>query len=181
MVVRAVFLDRDGVINRNMQRDGRAVAPTSLAEFQILPGVEAAARKLSAAGFRLVVVTNQPDISTGRTPASIVDAMHEELSRRIPLDDIRICPHVSADNCVCRKPKPGMLLAAADEFEIDLASSFMIGDRAVDIAAGRSAGCRTILVDWGNEESDTEQQPDMIVRSLTEAVEKILRQKPAGG
>ncbi len=181
MVIRAVFLDRDGVINRNMQRDGRPVAPTRLEDFELLPGVDDATRRLKSAGFLLIVVTNQPDIAAGRTPFSVVEAMHDELMRRLPVDDVCVCPHVAEDACDCRKPKPGMLHAAAAARNIDLRTSYMIGDRAVDIGAGKAAGCLTILVDWGNGETNAGLQPDIIVQSLTEAAECILRRENLGG
>jgi D-glycero-D-manno-heptose 1,7-bisphosphate phosphatase len=180
MVARAVFLDRDGVINKNMERNGRPVAPTRLEDFQFLPGVDDAARRLNAAGVLLIVVTNQPDIAAGRTPLSVVEAMNRELMRRLPVDDVRMCPHVAEDACDCRKPKPGMLHAAAAERNIDLRASYMIGDRAVDIGAGRAAGCMTILVDCGQGEANLGPQPDSIVGSLSEAAEFILRREAMG-
>jgi len=176
-VVRAVFLDRDGVLNANLERHGKPVAPTSLAEFQILPGVEDAVCRLKRAGFLLVVVTNQPDVATGLTPKATVEAMHAEIRRRMPIDDIKICYHVDTDNCSCRKPKPGMILAAATEHGIDLASSYLVGDRWRDVEAGRAAGCLTIFVDYGYKQ-DGPNHPDKIVRSLPEAVAYIMDRKP---
>jgi D-glycero-D-manno-heptose 1,7-bisphosphate phosphatase len=175
-MVKAVFLDRDGVINANLERNGKPVAPTSLAEFRILPGVEDAARRLKEAGFVLVVVTNQPDVANGLTPKATVEAMHEEIRRQLPIDDIMICFHADADNCSCRKPKPGMILEAAAKHAIDLAASYIVGDRWRDIEAGRAAGCGTIFVDYGYPQ-DQPAKPDTVVRSLSEAVEFIL--KPA--
>jgi D-glycero-D-manno-heptose 1,7-bisphosphate phosphatase len=173
VVRRAVFLDRDGVINANVQRDGKPVAPTTFAEFRILPGVEDAIRRLKEAGFLIVVATNQPDLRTGRTPHSEIDAMHAELRRRVPLDAIKVCAHIDADECDCRKPKPGMLLEAARELNIDLSSSFMVGDRWKDIAAGQAAGCLTFLVEYGYEQSNP-IKADKIVLSLPEAADVIL-------
>ena len=148
-VVRAVFLDRDGVINANLERHGKPVAPTCLAEFQILPGVEEALHRLKRAGFLLVIVTNQPDVPNGITPRATVEAMHALIRRRMPIDDIKICFHVDADGCPCRKPNPGMILEAAAEHGIELTSSYMVGDRWRDMHAGRSVGCFTIFVDYG--------------------------------
>ena len=128
-MVRAVFLDRDGVINADLERNGKPVAPTRFAEFRILPGVEEAARKLKAAGFLLVLVTNQPDVATGLTPRAEGEAMHAEIRRRLPIDDIMVCFQVDVDDCACRKPKPGMILEAAGKHGIDLAASYMVGDR----------------------------------------------------
>ena len=138
MVTRAVFLDRDGVINANVQRDGRPVAPTSLAEFHLLPGAVEAVQRLKQAGFLVIVVTNQPDLSTGRTSQATMDAMHDELQRRLAVDAIKICPHVDADGCECRKPKPGLILEAAREFGIDLGASYLVGDRWRDVAGRKN-------------------------------------------
>lgn len=173
MVTRAVFLDRDGVINANIERDGKPVAPTTFAEFRILPGVEDAARRLKDAGFLIIIVTNQPDLRTGLTQQSAVDAMHAEISRRLPIDAIKVCPHIDADQCSCRKPKPGMLLEAAREFGIDLRSSYIIGDRWKDVAAGQAAGCLTFFVEYGYEQASL-AHPDKVVRSMPEAADIIL-------
>ena len=173
MVTRAVFLDRDGVINANVERDGKPVAPTSIADFRILDGVEDAVRRLKQAGFLIIVVTNQPDLSTGRTSQATMDAMHEELLRRLAVDAIKVCPHVDADACDCRKPSPGLLMEAAHEFGIDLETSYLVGDRWRDVAAGKSAGCLTYFVDYGYEQ-DGPNEPDMVVGSLSEAAAQIL-------
>jgi len=172
-MVKAVFLDRDGVINANLMRDGKPVAPTTLAEFRVLPGSGEAVRRLKDAGFLTVIVTNQPDVATGRTPKATMEAMHEEIRRLMPIDDIMICFHTDADQCSCRKPKPGLLLDAAAKHGIDLSSSFMVGDRWRDVLAGQAAGCRTILVDH-NYVQDRPAVPDKIVKSLTEAASYIL-------
>lgn len=173
MAARAVFLDRDGVLNGNLVRDNRPYAPRSLDEFRLLPGVEEAVRRLKAAGFLTIVVTNQPDVADGITPRTIVDAFHAELRRRLPLDDIKICFHNNADRCTCRKPLPGLILEAAAERDIDLAASYMIGDRWRDIKAGQAAGCHAIFVDYGFKQ-DEAIEPDAIVKSLPEAVSYIL-------
>jgi D-glycero-D-manno-heptose 1,7-bisphosphate phosphatase len=170
---RAVFLDRDGVINANLVRNQRPYAPTSLADFQLLPGTEAAILRLKGAGFLVIVATNQPDVSNGITPRETVDAMHAEVRSRLAVDDIEVCFHRERDACECRKPKPGMLLAAAAKHGIDLRRSWMVGDRWRDIDAGRSAGCRTVFVDYGY----VQEQPvraEKNVASLSEATEYIL-------
>jgi D-glycero-D-manno-heptose 1,7-bisphosphate phosphatase len=171
-VVRGVFLDRDGVINANLERNGRPVAPTSFAEFRILPGVEHATRRLKAAGFLLVIVTNQPDVATGLTPRSECDAMHAEIRRHLPIDDIVVCFHTDADNCTCRKPKPGMIFEAAAKHGIDLAGSYLVGDRWRDVRAGQAAGCFSIFIDYGYAQ-DQPAKPDKVVRSLREATDFI--------
>jgi len=170
---RAVFLDRDGVLNRSMVRHGRPHAPTSLDEFELLPGVIEAVASLRAEGFILIVVTNQPDVATGAVSAGVLDAIHLKLRALLSLDDIKVCRHVDADGCLCRKPKPGMLLEAAREWSIDLDRSFLVGDRWRDVSAGRAAGCTTIFVDYGYAERQVDA-PDFVVTSLAEAVKIIL-------
>lgn len=177
-MVRAVFLDRDGVINANVERNGKPVAPTRFADFHILPGVEDALHRLKAAGFLLIVVTNQPDVSTGLTPRAECEAMHAEIRRRLPIDDIGVCFHTDADNCACRKPKPGMILEAAGKYGIDLAASYMIGDRWRDVKAGQAAGCYTIFIDYGYPQEQP-MHPSDSVTSLAEAVDFILQDRVA--
>jgi D-glycero-D-manno-heptose 1,7-bisphosphate phosphatase len=174
---RCVFLDRDGVINASVERDGRLVAPTSLADFHIFPDVDAAIRRLRHGGFLVIVVTNQPDVATGLVKRETVEAMHTILRDRLAVDDIQVCYHVDHDDCTCRKPKPGMLLDAARRYDIDLANSYLVGDRWRDILAGDAAGCFTILVTGGdNEFSST---PGIVVNSLSSAAEFILgRERP---
>jgi D-glycero-D-manno-heptose 1,7-bisphosphate phosphatase len=168
---RAAFLDRDGVINRAPVDHGKALSPLSVDATEILPGVPDALRRLKAAGYRLVVVTNQPDIARGRVSRESVDAIHAMMLRTLPLDEIRMCPHDDGDGCDCRKPKPGMLMRAPLH---DLARSVLVGDRWRDIEAGRAAGCRaTILVDYGYAEA-IPHEPDARVASLAEAVGWIL-------
>src|SRR5579871_4281109 len=134
---RAVFLDRDGVINRAVLREGRPFPPATLAELRILAGVRDACRKLREAGFALILITNQPDIARGTINASEVTQIHERLKTYLKLDDIRVCPHDDGDHCACRKPQPGLLLDAARRWNIDLASSYVVGDRWRDVEAGQ--------------------------------------------
>jgi len=164
-----------------MLRDGRPVAPTRVEDFRFLPGIEFALQRLKRAGFKLVVVTNQPDIATGRTPRDVVEAMNDQIRQRLPVDDIKVCAHVNEDNCDCRKPKPGMLRAAATEHGIDLGSSYMIGDRAGDVGAGRAAGCMTIFVDCGHPSARAGIESDMFSGSLPEAAALILRREGREG
>ena len=110
---RAVFLDRDGVLNRAfLHADGKSHPPASPQQLEILPGVMDVCQSLRRAGFLLIVVTNQPDVARGTQRREVVEAINLELRRQLPLDDIRVCYHDEADNCPCRKPKPGMLLEA---------------------------------------------------------------------
>jgi len=169
---RAVFLDRDGVLNRAHVRDGRPYPPASAAELELLPGAAEACEDLHAAGFTLVVVTNQPDIARGTQSADVVDGIHEALRRQLHIDAIYVCPHDDIDRCRCRKPEPGLLMAAADRHGIDLGASYMVGDRWRDVEAGRRAGCRAILVEHRYTERRAER-PDKVVTSLLEAAHWI--------
>ncbi len=174
----AVFLDRDGVINRSIVHDNKPFAPTTVDQLAILPGVDDACRRLRQAGYTLVVVTNQPDLSRGGLGSAVLQEMHDLLSARLPLEAFYVCPHDDIDRCPCRKPAPGLLLRAARELDLDLDRSFLVGDRWRDIEAGRSAGCRTILIDWGYDEP--RRAPDLTVSSLAEAADWIVR-SPATG
>lgn len=171
----AVFLDRDGVINRALEREGKPYPPTSLAEFELLPGVVEACQKLKAAGFHLIVATNQPDVGRGTLKQAIVDGIHDHLRQLLPVDEVRVCfhPGKGLSDCDCRKPKPGMLLAAARQHGIDLARSWMVGDRWRDIDCGHAAGCRTVFIDYGYAE-DLRQKPDFSAGNLGEAADIIL-------
>ena len=169
----AVFLDRDGVINRAVVRAGKPYPPATAGELEILPGVSAALAELKTAGYCLVVVTNQPDVARGIATREAVDAINDKIRETLPLDGIFTCLHDSMDNCHCRKPKPGLLIDAAKELDIDLAASFMVGDRWRDIEAGQRAGCKTFFIDYGYAEKQPESY-DFRVRSLLEAAQIIL-------
>lgn len=145
----AVFLDRDGVINAASVRDGRPHPPATLDELRILDGVPEACRRLRAAGLLVLVATNQPDIARGATSASDVALINDVLLDQLAIDAVLVCPHDDADGCHCRKPKPGLLLDAADAWGVDLARSTMVGDRWRDIDAGHAAGVSTVFLDRG--------------------------------
>lgn len=170
---RAVFLDRDGVVNRAVVRGGKPYPPANVGEVEILPGVSQALVQLKAAGFVLVVVSNQPDVARGTMTRETVEAINAELAGKLPLDEFRMCYHDGNDGCDCRKPQPGMLLAAARELEINLATSFMVGDRWRDVEAGRRAGCKTFFIDYGYNERPPETC-DYRVESLAAAAELLL-------
>ena len=171
----AVFLDRDGVINRTFLRRGTPHPPASPAELEILPGVPGALNALRARGYSLIVVTNQPDVARGTSSRALVDAIHERLRDSLPFDAILACFHDDADECECRKPQPGLLLRAARDLRIDLSLSFMIGDRWCDVEAGKRAGCRTVLVGRGYDEQAA-ITCDFCVGSLMEAAAIIIRE-----
>ena len=173
----AVFLDRDGVINRALEREGMPYPPTSLAEFEILPEVPAACARLKAAGFLLIVATNQPDVGRGTLPQTVVENIHAHMLEQLPIDRVEVCFHAGKglSDCDCRKPKPGMLLRAAKELNIDLAQSWMVGDRWRDVDCGQAAGCKTVFIDRGYAE-ELKQKPDFSARHLGEAADIILAQ-----
>jgi len=172
MSVPAVFLDRDGVLNRTIVRHGKPYPPASVEALEILPDVPAALAKLKQAGYRLVVVTNQPDVARGDQDRRVVEAINSTLAARLPLDEVRVCYHDDRDDCACRKPKPGLLLQPPDH---DLSRSVMVGDRWRDVEAGRRAHVRaTVLIERGYDE-DCPVPPDARVTSLAEAVDWILK------
>lgn len=171
---RAVFLDRDGVINRAIRREGKPYSPNSEDELEILPGVFEALTNLATENYYLIVVTNQPDVARGVVSRSLVERMNDRLRSELPLSAIFTCFHDDADGCNCRKPRPGLLIEAASKFKIDLTTSYMIGDRWRDIEAGRRAGCRTFFVDYGYAEKQPESY-DFCVGSLLEAARIILQ------
>ncbi len=175
---RCVFLDRDGVLNRAMVRAGLPYPPQNLAEFALMPGAAEACAALKSAGFLLIVVTNQPDVARGTQTQEAVALLNDALRSQIELDEIRVCYHDGRDACQCRKPRPGLLLDAARDWQIDLAGSYLIGDRWKDIEAGAGVGCTTIFIDCGYAEKQP-QSPDRRVHSIGEAAEWIL-QREAG-
>jgi len=171
----AVFLDRDGVLNEAVMRDGKPYPPASAAEVEIVADAATALGRLKARGLPLIVVTNQPDVARGAQTAEAVEAIHERIRRELPVDDVLSCLHDDADGCPCRKPKPGLILEGAKKYGIDPRGSFMIGDRWRDIDAGKSAGCQTVWIDRGYHERGPSIAPDARVGSLSEAVMWILQ------
>lgn len=170
---RAVFLDRDGVLNRSIVRNGLPYPPSGLAELEILDEARTACKALREAGFLLICVTNQPDVGRGTADIGVVDEINDQISKALTLDAVYVCPHDNKDNCDCRKPKPGLLRRAAEDYSVDLSRSFMVGDRWRDVDAGRAAGCRTIFV----QRSYNERQPtdfDAAVLSTDAAAAWIL-------
>ncbi len=173
-VRKAVFLDRDGVINKSVVISGKPYPPASLDAFEFIPGVLNAAIALRQAGFLIIVVTNQPDVATGLQTLEVVESMHKIIIDAGICDEIKVCYHTDDHNCGCRKPKPGMLLEAAKVWQIDLQRSFMVGDRWRDVGAGKAAGCQTFFIDYKYQEQSIES-PDAIVASLEEASRQILQ------
>jgi transaldolase len=174
MMRRAVFLDRDGVLNRTVVQDGAPRPPASPEELEILPGVREALTALAARGFTLVVVTNQPDVARGRQARAVVEEINRRLLAALPLHAVLTCYHDDGDRCDCRKPRPGLLRRAAAELGLDLSASVMVGDRWSDVEAGAAAGCRTFLVRAAHSEPGR-CRPDHEVADLAEAAGAILR------
>ena len=168
---KAIFLDSDGVLNTAIIKDGKPAAPRTLAELIIPAEVKPALERLSVANYLLICVTNKPDIERGLMTQADVDAIYDKMRAELPLDDVFIC---YAENSDCYKPKPGLLLAAAKKYDIDLTQSFMIGDRWRDIEAGQNAGCKTVWLDRGYINDPIPNPPaDHTAKSLTEATEWI--------
>jgi D-glycero-D-manno-heptose 1,7-bisphosphate phosphatase len=166
---RAVFLDRDGVVNLSLVREGRPYAPRTIEEFKISPEIHEL-KRLKDLGYLLIIATNQPDVAHGLISPSFLDDAHGQLREAFPFDDIFVCPHSNKDNCECRKPKPGMIQDARDKFDIDLAQSYLIGDRWRDVLAGQAAGCSTVFLDYGYREETPEFHPNFVCDTLTEAI-----------
>ncbi len=168
---RAVFLDRDGVLVQTLVRDNRAFAPVSLEEFRLEKNAGLYVARLGQANLLPIVFTNQPEVARGIIAAAVLEEMHERLRKAVPVEDIFVCVHDSKDGCECRKPKPGMLHAAAEKWEIDLKRSFVVGDRWSDVEAGRAVGCYTILIE---RSYSGQARPDERVSDLASAVDLVL-------
>jgi D-glycero-D-manno-heptose 1,7-bisphosphate phosphatase len=175
-VTKAVFLDRDGVLNRFTIRDGTPRPPAGVGELEIFPDARDALHRLKEAGYLLIVVTNQPDIARGTQTRWAVDRINTAIGEALPVDEFLVCDHDDAANCPCRKPKPGMVLDGAARHAVDLQQSYLIGDRWRDIDCGASAGVRTVFIDWGYGERAPDHAPDFVAQSLVTAVDWILQQ-----
>jgi D-glycero-D-manno-heptose 1,7-bisphosphate phosphatase len=174
-IQRAVFVDRDGVLNRAAVRDGRPYPPATLEELEILPGAVEAVSRLRDAEFLVVGVTNQPDVARGTQQREVVEAMNERLVAAMPITTILTC-YEAGEDCPRRKPNPGLLYEAARTYGVDLSKSFIVGDRWRDIEAGRRAGCRTIFLDLGYSEQRPDPAADHTASDLLAAAAWILCQ-----
>lgn len=174
---RAAFLDRDGVLNDSIWRDGRPCAPLTLQEYRTYEGVGREIGRLHEAGLLCIVFTNQPEVARRLLTLDTLEEMHRRLRSEVSLDDIYVCPHERSEGCPCCKPRPGMLLEAARKWSVDLRGSFVVGDRWSDIEAGRAVGAYTILVDRGYSECPA---PDARVEGLEGAVRCILLRMEEG-
>lgn len=171
---RAVFFDRDGVLNDSDVRNGHPHPPETLADMRVSPGAREAVAALRAAGFVTICVTNQPDVARGTLDGAMADAMNEHLRSQLHLDDVLACYHDDADGCACRKPLPGMLVEGARRWGVALTESYMVGDRWRDVDAGDAAGCRTVYVDRSWPERSPGRTPDATVGSVADATAWIL-------
>lgn len=165
----AVFFDRDGVLIETAVRDGKPYAIRDIKDLVILPDASAVIKQFKHAGYKIVVVTNQPDVGNGLVAQSVVEEMHATLLGELQIDLIKACYHQQGSGCNCRKPNTGMFIEAAAQLNIDLANSIMIGDRSSDIQAGQAAGCFTIFIDYEYNEPLV-VRPDLIVSSLTDVL-----------
>ena len=171
----AVFLDRDGVINRAMIRDGKPYPPAQLDDFEILPGSVTSLSQLAAFGYILIGITNQPDVARGTQSREMVESFNTLIRSRLPVTQIFVCYHDNADRCDCRKPKPGLILQAAHEYGLDLSRSWMVGDRWKDIAAGQAIVLKTIFVDYHYAEAYEGPPADFTVGDTAELADIILK------
>jgi D-glycero-D-manno-heptose 1,7-bisphosphate phosphatase len=169
---RAVFLDRDGVLAEAIVRDGTAYAPTRVEDFVLVPEAGAQVQRLRDAGFLCIVFTNQPELANGELRPADLDEMHRQMRAAIRLDDVYVCPHDKSEGCRCHKPALGMIEDAVARWDVDLATSYVIGDRWRDVDAGRAAGCYSILIE---RPYSAASWADARVGTLTEAVDTVLR------
>ncbi|MGH7447636.1 MAG: D-glycero-alpha-D-manno-heptose-1,7-bisphosphate 7-phosphatase [Longimicrobiales bacterium] len=166
----AVFLDRDGVLNDVVERDGQPASPRTMGELRLAADL-AAVNRFAEAGRLVFIVTNQPDIARGHVSTELAGQIADRIRSRVHIDDTRVCAHDDEDACACRKPKPGMLLDLARHWHVDLARSWMIGDMWRDVEAARAAGCRSVLI---RRPYNRRAAADLEADTLAEAVALVL-------
>ena len=169
---KAVFLDRDGVLNAAPIINGVPSPPSNTSELQIIERVGEAIARLKAHGFIPVIITNQPDIARGKVKIDAVSQINKTLCKVLEIEHLYMCSHDDHHRCECRKPQPGLILRASSDLEISLKDSFMVGDRWKDIAAGQAAGCKNFFIDYSYRE-DQPSQPFVKVTSLNEVADSI--------
>lgn len=169
---KAVFFDRDGVLNEAIVKNGKPYPPSTLDQLVIPTDVGPALQLLKDAGFILLGATNQPDVARNLTSIHLVEEINQKLLNELPLSEIFTCFHDDNHNCDCRKPLPGLLQQGAKKYDVDLTQNFLIGDRWKDIEAGKSAGCKTIWLNKNYQET-IPQQPDYITTNLLAAAKWI--------
>lgn len=171
----AVFLDRDGILNRAIVRDGKPHPPSRLNDLKILPGSITSLLQLSGLGYILIGVTNQPDVARGTRSRELIESLNAIIQTRLPIREIFVCYHDDSDNCNCRKPKPGLILQAVDKYDLDLSHSWMVGDRWKDIAAGQAVGLKTIFVDYQYAEVYKGNHADFTIKDTAYLADVILK------
>jgi len=170
---KCVFLDRDGVINKSIVINKKPFSPRCKKTFEFLPNFDQSVERLKDSDFLFIIITNQPDISTGHISEDLLNYFHNRIKEKITLTDIFVCKDTAVENCSCRKPKPGMIFEAAKKHNINLKKSYFIGDRWKDVDASNQAGCHSIFIDYSyNEKLNT--KPKNNVKSLSEAIDIIL-------
>jgi D-glycero-D-manno-heptose 1,7-bisphosphate phosphatase len=171
---RAVFLERDALLNLAASKGGQQKSPTTLEEFRINEAALPALQRLKSAGFVLIATTNQPEISRGTLSRRELDRMHEMLAATLPLDDILVCPHDEEDDCPCRKPRAGLFHEAAFKYHLLLGQSFLISNRWQDAEAARLIGSTSLAIDspWLGR-----GHHDFAVRDLEAAIEKVMERE----
>ena len=173
----AVFLDRDGIINRAVVRGGKPYPPARLEDVEIVPGVISSLKQLADHGYVLIGITNQPDVARGTQSRQVVESINTLIQSRLPIREVFVCYHDNTDDCDCRKPKPGLILEAARKYNLDLSLSWMVGDRWKDIAAGQAAGLKTIFVDYQYTEMYQGHPANFIVDDTALLADIILKGK----
>lgn len=171
---KAVFFDRDGIINKAIVKNGKPYSPKNLDEFEFTNGILDCFFLFPK--YHLFIITNQPDVARKKQSKKNIEEINNYICEKLPITRVYCCYHDDKDDCDCRKPKPGMILQAAELFKIDLKKSWVIGDRDKDIEAGISAGCKTIFVDYNYDNDCLKCEPDYIVKSVRQAL-KLIRDK----
>jgi D-glycero-D-manno-heptose 1,7-bisphosphate phosphatase len=174
---RAIFIERDGILNELSTETKKPIPPRTLEEFRVKSEAGPALYELKAAGFILIATTNQPGLSCGYQSRRELDRIHDVLRRRLPLDDLMVCPHDESDYCPCRTPRPGLLIEAAFKWQVNLEYSFVVSNKWQDAEAARFVGCTSLLV---NSPWVGKVHPDYLISGLKDVVGKILelRQPP---
>lgn len=169
---KAIFLDRDGVINKPKVIDGKPFPPNSLEEFEFTEGIEPLIKQIKQKKFKCIIITNQPDVSRGEISKHVVNDIHNHIFKNLPIDEIYVCWDAEDNISNLKKPLPGMLFKAAEDHNINLNDSYMVGDRWKDIDAGSRAGCKTIFIDYNYDEK-LNIAPDYIISDVREALKII--------
>ena len=172
LLTRAVFLDRDGVINQAQVRDGHPFSPADMTEFFWVEPIKEVTLELKSLGYLLFCVTNQPDVGRGLQSREGVESFHAAILAELPIEKVFVCYHDDRDQCSCRKPRPGLIVNAQKEYGLNLAASWLIGDRWKDIDAGAAVGCNTVFLEYGYDEK-LRTKPDHTISQLAQVVPLI--------